>query len=55
MLEMNFFQSVVPLEGWTGRTAFALMLAAMVLSPLAMAVGGQTLSVTSRPAALSQG
>jgi Mg2+ and Co2+ transporter CorA len=35
---MTFFQPVMPLEGWTGRAAFALMLAAMVLSPLAMAV-----------------
>jgi magnesium transporter len=35
---MNFFQPVVPLEGWTSRAAFALMLAAMGLSPLAMAI-----------------
>ncbi|MGD9029144.1 MAG: magnesium/cobalt transporter CorA [Anaerolineae bacterium] len=35
---MNFFQPVVPLEGWTGRAAFVLVLAAMILSPLAMAV-----------------
>ncbi|MGD2147818.1 MAG: magnesium/cobalt transporter CorA [Anaerolineae bacterium] len=35
---MNFFQPVVPLEEWTGRTAFALMLAAMIVSPIAMAV-----------------
>jgi magnesium transporter len=35
---MNFFQPVVPLEVWTGRTAFALMLVAMILLPLTMAV-----------------
>ncbi|MGD2179196.1 MAG: magnesium/cobalt transporter CorA [Anaerolineae bacterium] len=35
---MNFFQPVVQLEGWTGRTAFALMLAAMIVLPPAMAV-----------------
>jgi magnesium transporter len=35
---MNFFQPMVQLEGWTGRTAFALMLAAMIVLPLAMAV-----------------
>lgn len=35
---MNFFQPVVLLEAWTGRTAFALMLAAMILSPVAMAI-----------------
>ncbi len=34
---MNFFQPVGPLEGWTGQTAFALMLTAMILCPLAMA------------------
>jgi magnesium transporter len=35
---MNFFQPAVPLDGWTSRTAFALMLAAMILSPIAMAI-----------------
>ena len=35
---MNFFQPTVPLEAWTSRTAFALMLAAMILSPVAMAI-----------------
>jgi magnesium transporter len=35
---MNFFQPVVPLEAWTGRTAFAVMAAAMVLVPVAMGV-----------------
>lgn len=35
---MNFFQPVEPLQGWTGHTAFALMLTAMILSPLAMAI-----------------
>jgi magnesium transporter len=35
---MNFFQPVVPLEVWTSRTAFALMLVAMILLPLTMAV-----------------
>lgn len=35
---MNFFQPAVPLEAWTSPTAFALMLAAMLLSPVAMAI-----------------
>jgi magnesium transporter len=35
---MNFFQPALPLEGWTGRMAFVLMMLAMVLSPLAMAI-----------------
>jgi magnesium transporter len=35
---MNFFQPTVPFEAWTSRTAFALMLAAMILSPVAMAI-----------------
>jgi len=35
---MNFFQPAVPLEAWTSPTAFALMLAAMILSPVAMAI-----------------
>ena len=35
---INFFQPVVPLDAWTSRTAFGLMLATMVLSPLAMAI-----------------
>ena len=35
---MNFFQPTVPLAAWTGRTAFWLMLAAMILSPLGMAI-----------------
>jgi len=32
----NFFQPVVPLPAWTGRTAFALMLLAMVVLPAGM-------------------
>jgi len=35
---MNFFQPAVPLEAWTSRTIFFLMLAAMILSPLGMAI-----------------
>jgi magnesium transporter len=35
---MNFFEPAVPLEGWMSPTAFALTLAAMVLSPVAMAI-----------------
>lgn len=35
---MNFFQPAAPLDAWTSRTAFALMLAAMVLCPVAMAI-----------------
>jgi magnesium transporter len=35
---MNFFEPTVPLEGWMSPTAFALTLAAMVLSPVAMAI-----------------
>jgi len=35
---MNFFQPAAPLGGWTSRTAFALMLAAMLLSPVAMVI-----------------
>jgi magnesium transporter len=33
---MNFFQPTVPLAAWTGRAAFALTLATMILSPLGM-------------------
>jgi magnesium transporter len=33
---MNFFQPVVPLDGWTGELAFGLTLAAMVLLPVGM-------------------
>jgi magnesium transporter len=33
---MNFFQPIVPLDVWTGRVAFALMLAAVVCVPLGM-------------------
>ena len=33
---MNFFQATVPFEAWTGRVAFGLMIAAMILLPLAM-------------------
>jgi magnesium transporter len=32
----NFFQPVVPLPAWTGRTAFGLMLLAMVVLPTGM-------------------
>ncbi|MGD2104892.1 MAG: magnesium/cobalt transporter CorA [Anaerolineae bacterium] len=35
---MNFFQPVVPRDAWTSQAAFLLVLAAMVLSPMAMAV-----------------
>ena len=35
---MNFFQPAVPLASWTGRAAFYAMLAAMILSPFAMAI-----------------
>jgi magnesium transporter len=35
---MNFFHSAVPMEAWTSQTAFALMLAAMILSPVTMAI-----------------
>jgi len=35
---MNFFQPAVPLHAWTSRPAFALMLAAIVLCPVAMAI-----------------
>ena len=35
---MSFFQPAVPLAAWTGRTAFWLMLAAMILSPVGMAI-----------------
>jgi len=35
---MNFFESAAPLQSWTSRTAFAVLLAAMILSPLVMAV-----------------
>ena len=35
---MNFFQPAVPLEAWTSRTAFWLMLVTMVLAPLGMAI-----------------
>ena len=33
---MNFFQPVVPLEAWTGKLAFGLMLAAIALVPVGM-------------------
>ena len=33
---MNFFQATFPLEAWTGRAAFGLMIAAMILLPLGM-------------------
>jgi magnesium transporter len=33
---MNFFQPVLSLDAWTGRVAFALMLAAVVCVPLGM-------------------
>jgi magnesium transporter len=33
---MNFFQPVVPLSAWTGKVAFGLTLAAMVLAPVGM-------------------
>jgi magnesium transporter len=33
---MNFFQVVTPLEAWTGRTAFALALTGMVVTPVVM-------------------
>ena len=33
---MNFFESVTPLETWTGRVAFGLTLAAMGLLPAGM-------------------
>ncbi len=33
---MNFFQPVVPLDAWTGRLAFALTLAAMLILPVGM-------------------
>jgi uncharacterized membrane protein len=33
---MNFFQPVVPLDAWTGRAAFALTLAGMVITPALM-------------------
>jgi magnesium transporter len=33
---MNFFQATVAFEAWTGRVAFGLMIAAMILLPLAM-------------------
>jgi magnesium transporter len=35
---MNFFQPAVPLEVWTSRTVFALMLVAMIVLPLTMGV-----------------
>ncbi|MGD2148083.1 MAG: CorA family divalent cation transporter, partial [Anaerolineae bacterium] len=35
---MNFFQPTVPLEVWTSRTAFWLMLVTMVLAPVGMAI-----------------
>jgi magnesium transporter len=35
---MNFFQPLTPLDAWTSRTAFALMLVAMLLSPVVMAI-----------------
>lgn len=35
---MHFFQPAAPLEAWTSRTTLALMLAAMILSPVAMAI-----------------
>ena len=33
---MNFFQAVIPLESWTGKLAFTLILAGMILIPLGM-------------------
>ncbi len=33
---MNFFQATVSFEAWTGRVAFAVMIAAMILLPLGM-------------------
>jgi len=33
---MNFFQPIVPLDAWTGRLAFVLTLAAMLILPLGM-------------------
>ena len=33
---MNFFQATFPLAAWTGRAAFGLMIAAMILLPLGM-------------------
>jgi magnesium transporter len=33
---MNFFQATIPLEAWTGRVAFGLMMAVMILLPLGM-------------------
>ena len=33
---MNFFQTISPLEAWTSRLAFTVVLAAMALIPLAM-------------------
>jgi magnesium transporter len=33
---MNFFQAVAPLEAWTGELAFVVVLAIMLLIPLAM-------------------
>jgi magnesium transporter len=33
---MNFFQAAAPFEAWTGRVAFGLMIAAMILLPLGM-------------------
>lgn len=33
---MNFFQAVVPLEAWTGKLAFTLLLAGMILTPICM-------------------
>jgi magnesium transporter len=35
---MNFFEPVVPLQGWTGHTAFVFMLVAMILVPAGMAM-----------------
>jgi magnesium transporter len=33
---MNFFHPVIPLEGWTGLTAFGIVLLLMILTPLMM-------------------
>jgi magnesium transporter len=33
---MNFFQATIPFEAWTGRVAFGLMMATMILLPLGM-------------------
>jgi magnesium transporter len=33
---MNFFQSTVPFDAWTGRVAFAIMVLAMILLPTGM-------------------